>query len=175
MLIWEGMRISELVAYSCATCTLWYIIVFDLIVSYRVMWCHVMTCYVLQLVFTVTLPPLLYSFLCLLLLSTCVLKTLVLCGSLYPYAMLYHAMLHCSMSSGLHLSSLPLCTAFTSFVLSLASLSHVKFLLIFSHLPSSHLMLCVIVSCGVLYRAVLCFTSLHLHLLYTTRQKPLVW
>ena len=47
--------------------------------------------------------------------------------------------------------------------------------LISSPLISSHLMLCVIVSCGVLYRALLGFTSLHLHLSHTTRQKRLVW
>ena len=134
-----------------------------------------------------SIPVLCYAMLYCAVLCYAVLYYTVLCCAILCYTILYYAVLYCailccamlhsicSMSSGLHLSSLPLCTAFTSFVLSLASLSHVKFLLIFSHLPSSHLMLCVIVSCGVLYRAVLCFTSLHLHLSYTTRPKPLVW
>jgi hypothetical protein len=120
--------------------------------------CHVMLCYVTGVhcylaSSTLLYSTPLYSLLYLLLFSTCVLKTFILCGRLYPMlccamlccTILCCAMLHsiCSISSGLHLSSLPLCTAFTSFLLSLASLSHVEFLLTSSYLISPHIMLCV--------------------------------
>jgi hypothetical protein len=41
--IWEGMRVSEMVAYSCTTCTTSNIIVPDLIASYRILSCHVLS------------------------------------------------------------------------------------------------------------------------------------
>ena len=174
ILIWEGMSVSELVAYSCATCTLWYIIVFDLILSYRilscdVMWCDVMLCNWCSLLpcllyFTLLLSPLhlcaedfhlvwsplpyailYYAELCYAILCCAILCYTILCYAIPHYTVLRCAVLCYTMlcyTVSVQYRPVSTCLAYPCVLplpllyISLASLSHVKFLFILSYLIS---------------------------------------